>query len=572
MNTCEKDGPHTMGSNQMLTCTNACFMRHIGLSNSECLGHCDRHGQSGCSLIVNDVRFPLCGSISGSPCFHGSPSVSDCELGCNSYSEDVVVGYTHHPKTCVSGSNIASYDDLSIQECAVICNNDPLCVAFEYGVNHGGPVTAFDARTCVPQSSAALNCDGAHYNIDLYVKSQWESEANLYCSQGGIASLEKTSHQQCKHLCISDERCKSFLWRESGTCHTRSLETSETCHHHVQYTMYFKPSIEVSASSGRDAEMISYSNLAIGDDVFFDRDYTFTNIGQYESDCYYLKGSNDDKNTPAAFTQWTIHTNFDCIVYLDFWGGQDHADRGMQVYEVLGQNWDVSQRIGTEWSGGKGPGIVYESVFPSGKIELYGNNGGNRGTYYAFVCPFRHEFQEIKWQKGNCRGSEVWNTNDNKQWDCVHNVFGPQTRAECAQRCLDEPDCDSFDTEINPNDDTGTTKGTCCLFKAGASGNGSHHRYCYYPKQKLSFQLVGMGSCWNSNQEHPPYEYGSETSNDAHACFEACRDHERSCTGFDTRAGCLFYFDEEVTQSKMDLESESVSCYKMLTLESEGGI
>jgi len=88
-NTCEEDGPHTMGTNQMLTCTNACFMRHIGASNSECLGHCDRHGGSGCFLKVNDVNFNMCGVISGSPCFHGNHvSVSDCELGCNSYLEE----------------------------------------------------------------------------------------------------------------------------------------------------------------------------------------------------------------------------------------------------------------------------------------------------------------------------------------------------------------------------------------------------------------------------------------------------------------------------------------------------
>jgi len=88
-NTCEENGSHIDGTNQMLTCTNACFMRHKGASKSECLGHCDRHGGSGCFLKVNDVNFFLCGTISGSPCFHGNHvSVSDCELGCNSYSEE----------------------------------------------------------------------------------------------------------------------------------------------------------------------------------------------------------------------------------------------------------------------------------------------------------------------------------------------------------------------------------------------------------------------------------------------------------------------------------------------------
>merc|ERR1711953_1417010 len=90
MNTCEEGGHNTMSSDQMLSCTNACFMRHIGVSNGECMGHCDRHGQSGCFLTVNDVDFVMCDDrdVRGSPCTDVPlTSVSDCELGCNSYSE-----------------------------------------------------------------------------------------------------------------------------------------------------------------------------------------------------------------------------------------------------------------------------------------------------------------------------------------------------------------------------------------------------------------------------------------------------------------------------------------------------
>jgi len=54
------------------------------------MGHCDRHGQSGCFLTVNDVDFVMCDDrdVRGSPCTDVPlTSVSDCELGCNSYSE-----------------------------------------------------------------------------------------------------------------------------------------------------------------------------------------------------------------------------------------------------------------------------------------------------------------------------------------------------------------------------------------------------------------------------------------------------------------------------------------------------
>lgn len=89
---------------------------------------------------------------------------------------------------------------------------------------------------------------------------------------------------------------------------------------------------------------------------------------------------------------------------------------------------------------------------------------------------------------------------------------------------------------------------------------------------EVSFQLVGIGSCWNANQDHPPYETGSESSNDVDTCFEACRNHERYCTGFDTREGCLFYFDDAVTQNKVS-SGNALSCYKIIrsTVESTLG-
>ena len=84
------------------------------------------------------------------------------------------VGYIHVPEGCVHGSNINYYNDLSIQECAVICNNNPLCLGFEYGVDHGSTAgDAYGARDCTTQNSADYeNCDGARFNLDFYLKSR----------------------------------------------------------------------------------------------------------------------------------------------------------------------------------------------------------------------------------------------------------------------------------------------------------------------------------------------------------------------------------------------------------------
>jgi hypothetical protein len=78
--------------------------------------------------------------------------------------------YVHHPEGCVGGHNIKLYHDKTVQECKSICDETAGCVAFEYGVAYGG-VVGYKPAQCQPQSSAnKAGCDGAHHNLDLYVK------------------------------------------------------------------------------------------------------------------------------------------------------------------------------------------------------------------------------------------------------------------------------------------------------------------------------------------------------------------------------------------------------------------
>lgn len=85
-------------------------------------------------------------------------------------------GYVHRPEACVFGANILMRQDMSVDECAEQCEQHPDCVAFEYGVNHGGEM--YKPRDCQLQSSAAYEgCDGARYNLDLYIK---QNRRNLY--------------------------------------------------------------------------------------------------------------------------------------------------------------------------------------------------------------------------------------------------------------------------------------------------------------------------------------------------------------------------------------------------------
>merc|ERR1719219_1493500 len=129
-NTCEGDGRENWSSDQMLSCMMACQMRHIGVSEDECLGHCDRNGQSGCRLTVNGETFNLCGprDIRGSEC-DGPVSPSECELGCHSYPE-VTSRYERREMHCPNVDPIAQLGRLStFEECQAACDDREDCGA-----------------------------------------------------------------------------------------------------------------------------------------------------------------------------------------------------------------------------------------------------------------------------------------------------------------------------------------------------------------------------------------------------------------------------------------------------------
>jgi len=78
------------GSNQMISCAQACMMRSKGSKASELTaangGMCKRHGQSGCSVTVASVTYGFCSSCSdlkpGNPkCSFGVASPEACDFG-----------------------------------------------------------------------------------------------------------------------------------------------------------------------------------------------------------------------------------------------------------------------------------------------------------------------------------------------------------------------------------------------------------------------------------------------------------------------------------------------------------
>ena len=75
---------HTIGSNQMLSCSQACMIRARGTPVTQCVILCDRTGNSGCSLDVNDRTYTMCGVCTDfkPQCPNGVMVSSDCMTGC----------------------------------------------------------------------------------------------------------------------------------------------------------------------------------------------------------------------------------------------------------------------------------------------------------------------------------------------------------------------------------------------------------------------------------------------------------------------------------------------------------
>eukprot|EP00930_Biecheleria_cincta_P086582 TRINITY_DN7584_c0_g1_i1.p2 TRINITY_DN7584_c0_g1~~TRINITY_DN7584_c0_g1_i1.p2 ORF type:complete len:382 (-),score=78.06 TRINITY_DN7584_c0_g1_i1:290-1435(-) len=105
-----------------------------------------------------------------------------------------VEGYKHFPKKCVIGFNIEKHERRTRKQCQALCDKDATCVAFEYGMNYGGSSGNYKPGDCQLSShSDYYGCDGANFNLDLYVKSSTVDLlkiTRLYCKKnaGGISS------------------------------------------------------------------------------------------------------------------------------------------------------------------------------------------------------------------------------------------------------------------------------------------------------------------------------------------------------------------------------------------------
>ncbi|CAE8649531.1 unnamed protein product, partial [Polarella glacialis] len=84
-----------VGSNQLISCSQACHMRASGLNMSHCSTLCARNTSSGCALSVKGHNYSFCSSCTdltnSSRCSHGVASQEACFAGCRQHPPTVAV-------------------------------------------------------------------------------------------------------------------------------------------------------------------------------------------------------------------------------------------------------------------------------------------------------------------------------------------------------------------------------------------------------------------------------------------------------------------------------------------------
>merc|ERR1719412_3015042 len=190
----------------------------------------------------------------------------------------------------------------------------------------------------------------------------------------------------------------------------------------------------VKSSSGRQVAMVPYSALSVGSLTFFDRTYKFKDIGDYSANCLFMKISNNDKNTAASKTQYTISLSESSVIYLDFWGGEQHAKKGFSTWS---SGWKLSSKPSTSFDSW-GPGVVYQKEFDAGDVILKGNDGNNHGSYYAFICPAS--------ERAGCWSGKLEGKYIKEQHGATNECYDFE---EAKRKCEEASDCHGIATQSN---------------------------------------------------------------------------------------------------------------------------
>merc|ERR1719272_2342552 len=179
----------SVGSNQQISCAQACMMRASGQRMDAMLsangGICNRAGNSGCSLEVQGQSYSFCSSCQDlqEHCPHGVQSSDECDFGASLLPPSAVVDPVH-------------------MDLQVVCDVDACfarCESF-YGGSLDTGDAYYCAKGCAP-NSASTSMNSAYYcNVNVQDRESTclhnvDSGASEFCSS--ISS----NHPQCEFGC-----------------------------------------------------------------------------------------------------------------------------------------------------------------------------------------------------------------------------------------------------------------------------------------------------------------------------------------------------------------------------------
>jgi len=235
-----------IGSNQHISCAQACMVRLSGLSQSECKSHCDRNSRSGCSKTIGRFRFTFCQACkdltSDPKCKFGVSSPQACIDGCE-YSDS---------------SGTGQFEPLNHE--FIIDGTGPSGVADPVGrgitnrscVRNGGKVNSFKNKgpvgcnlQCVKERESGEGCRAMEHdlngpgegtcNIFTQPVRETEPKQGVTCSRRGSGGEFPKSNcpKGTPSKSVSSAKYPHDIMTRSSKCTRPVIQT--TCMTHGQY-------------------------------------------------------------------------------------------------------------------------------------------------------------------------------------------------------------------------------------------------------------------------------------------------------------------------------------------------
>jgi len=254
---------------------------------------CWRHVAPGCVNAHNIVRYrdktvdeckalckahPDCKAFEYGVNHGGSRKVyraGDCQLNTGSFAKNcdgkdnnldlyVKIGCKQNvcwkkaSPACSPAHNIKRVHDLTLDQCKMLCSKTEGCVAFEYGVNHGGARKHYRPGDCQLNTWKKMKgCDGVWNNLDFYMMKECDTTCYKHISPGcvrgsNIRRVRSKSVEACKSICAVTPNCVGFEYGVNhggarkhyrvGDCQLNTWTKTDNCDGHYNnldfYIMY----------------------------------------------------------------------------------------------------------------------------------------------------------------------------------------------------------------------------------------------------------------------------------------------------------------------------------------------